>query len=145
MLAEAVAAIRAALAGIVPTEPVASQPPDLIGVYPALIVYPQPGTWTLTAHSGDSGRPLYGGDHTIVVEWHRSLTDLAEAVAATTPVADAIPAALLAAFHRHRLDGTLTRLTAIRCETFGELGWGSDQTFGVRLLVDATIYAEVPS
>lgn len=145
VLSATIAAMRTALADLAGDEAIPLAPPDQIGAYPRVIIYPQPDTWTLLAHGGENGRPLYGGDHTIVVEWHTTLTDLAEAVTATIPVADAIPAALFQGFHADRLDGSVTTLRAIRCETFGELGWGSDQTFGVRMLVDVTIYEEVPS
>lgn len=141
-ITEAVAAIEAALAGIT-DEDVPAQPPDMIGAYPALIVYPQPETWVFSAHTGENGRPLVSGEHTIVVEWHTALSDLAEAVKATTPVADAIAEALFAAFHADRVDGTLTLLRSIRCERYGELGWGTDKTFGVRYLVGVTILEEI--
>jgi hypothetical protein len=142
VIEQAIAAMRSVLDPLV-VDDVPTQPPDMIGAYPALILYPQPGTWAFQAHTGESGRPLFGGDHVIVIEWHMVNADLSELVRLTTPMADAIPAALLRAFHVNRIDGTLTLLKTIRCETFGEMKWGSDETFGVRVLVDVTIYDEV--
>jgi hypothetical protein len=142
VIEQAVAAMRNVLAPLT-AEDVPAQPPDMIGAYPALIVYPQPGQWAFQAHTGEHDRPLFGGDHVIVVEWHMVNADLSEMVRLTTPMADAIPEAIFRAFRVNRIDGTLTKLNAIRCETYGEMTWGSDKTFGVRMLVDATIYDEV--
>lgn len=120
-------------------------PPDMIGDYPALLLYPQPGSWAFLAQSGQGERPLFGGDHVFVIEYHLVNADLSEAVRLTTPMADAIPTALFSAFDGDRIAGTLTVLKTIRCESFGELMWGSDKTFGVRFLVDVTIFDEVPA
>lgn len=145
-LADVIAEMRAdlAAAGIVTDEEIPEHPPDLLGDYPKLLIYPQPDAWGWHSHAGDNGRGVYGGEHTIVVEWHTRLVDLAQAVAETTPVVDAIPAALFAGFARDRFDGTVTLLRGVRCETFGQLDWGTDKTFGTRLLVDVTVYEEVP-
>ena len=145
MLSDVIAAMNAALTGVAGDERIPDAPPDQLGDYPKLLIYPQPGRWIPHAHAGDDGGPLYAAEHTLVVEWHTRRNDLAQAVTETTPVADAIPLALLRDYAAHRLNESVTTIEQIRCETFGELGWGSDQTFGVRVLVDVTLIEEVPS
>lgn len=130
-----------------PDVTVPEQPPDMIGEYPMFVLYPQPGTWTPQNHMGTSRRAVINGLHEVVIEWHIPFQSvpLQQVVAATTPMADAIADTLWSAFATGRFSGTVTGMTALRCETYGELGWGSDPTFGVRMIADIQIAFEVSS
>lgn len=139
-LVEAIAAMRNALQPLLEDGTVPSQPPDMIGEYPMFVIYPGPGTWAPQSHGGKGGVALpLRSNHEVVIEWHMRLNDLAEAVLATTPMMDSIPAALWLAYADGNFSGTVSGMTNLRCETYGELGWGGDQTFGVRLIADISI------
>lgn len=113
-------------------------PPDHLGEFPILIAYPQPDASAHEAHDDGNGRGVYRSEDTIVVEWHTQEADIARAVEVTTPMVDAIRREIFSGFRRDKFNGSVVRMRAVRVQTYGELGWGSDRTFGVRVLIDVT-------
>ena len=146
MLVDLVAAITDVLRTIPGVVGVPDAPPAQLGDDRMLIVYPQPENSSPSQHGGRAGTgPVIQHGTPIVVEWHlKKQTDLiAEIVPEITAMWDAMQEALWGAFARNRFAGTAVGMNAIGTETFGELGWGSDQTFGIRLVLNVTIAAEL--
>ena len=144
-IAAAVAAIRSALDPIV-TATIPSQPPDQFsGDWPMLIVYPQPGVWQPHNHNGRNGGPVIRGDHEIVIEWHVpfAVPSLADNFALATPIPDAIIAALYGGFAGGGLSNTVAGLPTVRCEAFGAIDWGTEKTFGVRMIADVQLFTDL--
>lgn len=146
MLVDLVAAVTDVLRTIPGAVSVPDSPPAQLGDDRMLIVYPLPESSNPSQHTGRSGTgPVIQHGTPIVVEWHlkKQVDLLNEIIPETTAMWDAMQEALWGAFARNRFAGTAAGMTTITTETFGELGWGSDQTFGIRLILNVTIAAEL--
>jgi hypothetical protein len=139
--ANVITEIQADLASVITAgdEPIPAYPPDSINAFPLLVVYPQPGEYTIQASNNATGQSKYGGQHIIVVEWMDKRDDLARVIAAAIPIADAIPLALFNGFRRDKYSGTVHHLNSVTCDLFGPSQWDSTETFNVRYLVNVTI------
>lgn len=145
-LSEIVAAIVDVCRTVPGSVSVPDAPPGQLADDRMLIVYPQPGPSVAAQHTGRANTgPVIRNDDAIIVEWHlkRSADVIAESVPEMTEMTDALRDALWGAFARTRFGGTVIGMTSIETDRFGELGWGSDFTFGVRLLLNITHAAEL--
>lgn len=113
--------------------------PPQIGEERLLIVYPIPGTTAPAAHSGRANAgPVIECTDAIVAELHLKISqsEIGEAIEILTPLVDLMRDAIWSEFARSRFGGTATRLASVDVESFGELGWGADFTFGARFVLE---------
>lgn len=126
--------------------------PDALNDYPICIVYPSSGAWRLGSHSGDLGRPMRWGQHTIRVELHVARKDLWRDTERIMWFCDTLPDYLFSGFKRDTYGGSVVTLGDTRQATSSaypmryqvlEMGWGGAQTLGWRWEIDVTIEAEI--
>lgn len=144
-VSEIVSAIAATLRDVDGIDQAPDVPPAILGDNVMALTYPQPGDSTPQNHSGRGGRPVVGNADTIVVEVHRKLQNdqIAEGIGWLATMFDAVRAAIWREYADTKFDRTVTSLSAIRTETYGNLSWGSDETFGFRLTLDVTHHVEM--
>lgn len=144
MLMDEVIEELVAVLALVPGIQGAGTPKDAQNEYPFIVVYPGSGTWNWGTADGGRGRPGMYGPQQFNADCHIMRANLEDAVIALTPMADEIATRLFAAFHEHRFNDTVHRLVAVRWN-LSNLGWGSDETIGYRIMIDMILQQEVPS
>lgn len=105
-----------------------------------LFVYPNIGNTKPASHRGSTG-PVIECRDTLVVEFHmpNPLDALAYGIQQTTPILDAVRDTLWAGYaHGAFRAAGLTILHAVNTESFGNMGWGKQDTFGFRLTLDVS-------
>lgn len=144
-LTEICAAITNELRSIPGVSQVPDAPPAQLGEDRMLVIYPQPGPSTPASHRGRSGNVVISNRDVIVVEWHlkRAADQTAEFLQLGVPLLDLMRTTLWRAFNPGRFGGTVEGLYSIDTDHFGELGWGSDHTWGFRLMLDLSHSADV--
>lgn len=138
------AAFRDVLARVTGIGTVAAGVPPMLADDRTAIVYAVPGDAVAMANAGRAGRPVYRAEDQIVIEWHVKIAkdDVTRGDEAALPVLDAVRGAVWAQPKDGMFAGTVTLLTNVATEHYGDMGYGSDNTFGFRLLVSVTIAAE---
>jgi len=128
-------AIAAKLRDVAGVDSVPDQPPAQLANQRMLLVYPN------TGQTQPMNNEVIAGRDTIVVEWHLKNPDdkLAYGIQQALPVLDATRLALWSAYRagEFRTPG-VTLLHTVTTETFGQMGWGDDPTFGFRLTLDVS-------
>lgn len=113
-------------------------PPSQLVEDRMLIVYPMPGASTPMAHNGRDRQAVIQNRDNVIVEWHFKVA--ADQVAAflgiATPLIDQIRDTIWSEFLRNRFGGTVDLLYAVNTDQFGEMGWGTDFTYGFRMNLD---------
>ena len=144
-LEQVIAAIHGRLALVPGVVQVPDAPPPQLADDRMLLVYPQPGASTPMQHGGRTGQAVMQHRDVIVVEWHlkAAMDQAAVFLALGVPLFDLVRDLLWSEYVRHQFNGTVTLLTAINTDHFGEMGWGSDPTWGFRLLLDVMHAAEI--
>ena len=119
---------------------------QIYGPWPAIVAYPESGTYRLATTHTAHGRPGSWGVHTITIRIHWPRKDLEHDVERILPFADTIAEALLASFVRDRFGGTVIALGdarspgasgAIRYE-FGDGNSGGVDTVAFGFSFDVT-------
>lgn len=86
------------------------QPGDVELADTICLVYPGPGQARLGTSSGRGGTPNRWQLDTVLIDVYRFLSDLARDMETLEPLAEAVPAALMAAFARDRFNGWVVTL-----------------------------------
>lgn len=140
-LVRVVQGLKAVVAGVDSAVPV-RDPGDQIAPYPAVVVYPVIGDSTPSAHAGHRGRTVSANRDTVVIEWHWQPPDVQRFAEAGPGLVDAVRDAIWIGARDRTISPALDRISTIRLDAYGRLDWGSDATFGFRLLVDLTHFVE---
>lgn len=83
---------------------------QIYGPWPAIVAYPETGSYRLATTSMAHSRPGSWGVHTITIRIHWPRKDLEHDIVRILPFADTISEALLASFVRDRFGGTVVAL-----------------------------------
>lgn len=83
---------------------------QIYGPWPAIVAYPETGSYRLATTSMAHNRPGSWGVHTITIRIHWPRKDLEHDIVRILPFADTISEALLASFVRDRFGGTVVAL-----------------------------------
>lgn len=114
----------------------ARKPADSIAPYPVMIVYAIAGESTPVQHRGRNGRPVHANADNIIIEWHEQPADVMYFADQVSERLDLIRNGIWFAMDVDRIGGEVTSITRIRTESIGKLDWGSDETYGFRLIVE---------
>ena len=90
--------------------PLLDEVPDSLHAFPALVVYPISMSWKLGSHSGDRGKPMRVGLHSIGVELVVARKDLSRDVGYLMSFCDTLPDFIFAGFKRDAYGGTAVTL-----------------------------------
>lgn len=142
-LSDAIREITADLRGISGVMQVPDQPPDDVNEWPVVLVYPQPGQAVPDAHATEAGKPTFRTTDDLIVLWLTQEADLPRSIASATTALDAMRQGIFAGFTRDRFNGTVTRLISVTGGTFDIRKWGSDDAFGVELIVQIELHEEI--
>lgn len=144
-LSAVITAIQTRLTGLSGIVLMPATPPDNLALVhlPAVLVYPQSGSWAPGAATPPPGVISRTENHTITIDLHVHRTDLAMNVATLLPYGDSIPLLLMTGFREDRFDGTVFSLgpgegQPIRYELL-ELRWGGLETIGWRFSIDVVL------
>lgn len=144
-LSAVVAAITTSLRAVPGAITVPETPPPQLPYDRMILVYPHPGGSLPFQHGGRGGQAVVAYRDEIVVEWHLKVaSDQIDAfLAISTPLLDEVRDRLWSDFVRTRFDGTVVALHGVNTDTYGEMGWSSEFTYGFRLILDITHAAEL--
>ena len=115
-------------------------PPAMLSDNRMVLIYPQPGPSAPYLQAGRSGFPVYRHEETIIVEFHLRIAEdrIDEAIPESTELLDLVRQAIWTRQAIDQYGGVIDGITRIDTLQFGELGWGSDFTFGFRLGIELT-------
>lgn len=126
-------------------------PPEQLGVFPALVVYPRTGFWRFGSASGSRSREMRWGTHTLAIVLHVDRADLAYDMARALPFTESVPNALLAGFARDRFNQAAVTLgdpttpgttPPVRYE-MGPSQWGGVDTIAITFSLDVSVEEEI--
>ena len=103
-----------------------------------LFVYAVPGSSSIQAHTGSHrGLPFRNLDR-FIIEYHCKIQPdrLADGIQITEEMCDLMRFDLWSAFNEDRFNGTAISIGSIDTNAYGDLGWGSDTSFGFRLSIE---------
>lgn len=123
-----------------PTTPV-----DSINEYPAMNIYPATGSYAFGSANGGRGVPMITGTHNVQVDIHVSTVDTDETFYKALGFDLIVPQLLFAAWadRESQFRQAVLRFQNLRYE-FRKLGFGSDNTFGWRFILELVTSHGIP-
>ena len=101
--------------------------------------YPIPGDSAPNAHKGAAGGLITQQTDAMVVEWHLKIDrqEVDHFLSLGVPMLDRLRNGIWG------LSGQAVMIRSVRTTRFGELGWGTDFSYGIRLSVEFIHFDEV--